>query len=120
MYRRIERFKGKRDRKGRERYIATVEELEYAEELPEEVTETAETAAVPSPYEHYEEQIVRRKAIAVLPMSEIEAVEQMELLGHDFFMFFNKDTSGVNVLYRRKSGGYGVLVPQVENNANPG
>jgi len=113
MYRRIERFKGKKDRKGRERYTATVEELNLAEELPEEVTETAEATAV-SPYDEYEEEIVRRKQVAVTVMSELEAVEQMELLGHDFFMFHNKDTNGVNVLYRRKSGGYGVLVPQME------
>lgn len=113
MYRRIERFKGKKDRKGRERYTATTEELDLAEELPEEVTETAEAVAV-SPYDEYEEEIVRRKQVAVTTMSEVEAVEQMELLGHDFFMFHNKDTNGINVLYRRKSGGYGVLVPQSE------
>jgi putative sigma-54 modulation protein len=111
MYRRIQRFKGKRDPKGRERFTATVEELDVAEDLPEEATETTETTTV-SPYDEYEEEIVRRKQIAVTQMSEIEAVEQMELLGHDFFMFHNKDTNSVNVLYRRKSGGYGVLVPE--------
>jgi putative sigma-54 modulation protein len=113
MYRRIQRFKGKRDPKGRERFTATLEEIDLAEELPEEVTETAEATAV-SPYDEYEDAIVRRKQVAVTHMTELEAVEQMELLGHDFFMFHNKDTNGVNVLYRRKSGGYGVLVPQVE------
>jgi putative sigma-54 modulation protein len=111
MYRRIQRFKGKRDPKGRERFTATVEELDVAEELPEEVTETAETTAA-SPYDGYEEEIVRRKQVAVTQMSELEAVEQMELLGHDFFMFHNTTTNSVNVLYRRKSGGYGVLVPE--------
>ncbi len=114
MYRRIQRFKGKRDPKGRERYTATIEELDLAEDLPEEVTETTEAPAV-SPYEEFEQEIVRRKQVEVTRMSELEAVEQMELLGHDFFMFYNKDTGGVNVLYRRRSGGYGVLVPQAEN-----
>lgn len=112
MYRRIQRFKGKRDPKGRERFTATVEEMDVAEELPEEVTETAETTVI-SPYDEYEEEIVRRKQVAITQLNELEAVEQMELLGHDFFVFHNTTTNSVNVLYRRKSGGYGVLVPEV-------
>jgi putative sigma-54 modulation protein len=119
MYRQIERFKGKRDRKGRERFTATVEELAIAEEVPEEAVDGAQPA--PDPYMEYVEaglDIVRRKQIAVSEMTEIEAVEQMELLGHDFFMFFNQSTGSVNVLYRRKSGGYGVLVPEVEKESS--
>ena len=46
-------------------------------------------------------------------MDELEAIEQMELLGHDFFMFFNAETGQVNVLYRREDSGYGLLEPQV-------
>jgi putative sigma-54 modulation protein len=45
-------------------------------------------------------------------MTETEAVK-MELLGHSFFVFFNESTGSVNVLYRRDTGGYGVLVPQL-------
>jgi putative sigma-54 modulation protein len=37
----------------------------------------------------------------------------MELLGHDFFLFFNSETDGLNLLYRRKTGGYGLIVPEV-------
>lgn len=117
MYRRIQRFKGKRQRKGRERFTATVEELNLAEEIPDieeyieetsgvETTETITTATAP--------EVVRRKEIAVTTMNEAEAVEQMELLGHTFFVFFNDATGSVNVLYKRASGGYGVLVPRVE------
>ena len=47
-------------------------------------------------------------------MTELEAIEQMELLGHGFFMFKNQESGAINVLYRRDNGGYGVLVP--ENN----
>ena len=43
------------------------------------------------------------------PMSEEEAILQMELLDHDFFVFKNMDNNDVNVLYRRKDGNYGVI-----------
>ena len=53
--------------------------------------------------------IVKRKIIEDKPMSEDEAILQMELLGHEFFVFKNIDTDLVNVLYRRKDGDYGIL-----------
>ena len=53
--------------------------------------------------------IVRRKRIEDKPMSEEEAILQMELLGHEFFVFRNVDTDEVNVLYKRKAGDYGIL-----------
>jgi len=46
-------------------------------------------------------------------MTEEEAIEQMELLGHDFFLFYNPDTASVNVVYRRKDGNYGLLQPEI-------
>jgi putative sigma-54 modulation protein len=61
-----------------------------------------------------DETIVRTKSFPVHPMDSVEAVEQMELLGHDFYVFFNADTSQINVLYRRKEGGFGILVPELE------
>ena len=54
-------------------------------------------------------QIVRRKTIELRPMDEEEAVLQMELLGHDFFIFKNIDTESVSVLYKRKDGSYGII-----------
>jgi putative sigma-54 modulation protein len=45
-------------------------------------------------------------------MNEEEAIEQMELLEHDFFVFFNAITNTINVLYRREEGDYGILVPE--------
>ena len=44
-------------------------------------------------------------------MSPEEAVLQLELIGHDFFVFRNADTGEVNVVYRRKDGGYGLIEP---------
>jgi putative sigma-54 modulation protein len=57
--------------------------------------------------------IVRTKRFALQPMDPDEAVEQLELLGHDFFVYFNPDSSQVNVLYRRKDGDYGVIEPEI-------
>ena len=55
--------------------------------------------------------VVRTKRFPVKPMDVDEAIEQMELLGHDFFLFHNAVESTMNVLYRRKDGTYGLLAP---------
>ncbi len=58
--------------------------------------------------------IVRRKQFLVLPMNELEAIEQMRLLGHDnFFIFYNPETSRINILYRRRDGSYGLIEPEI-------
>ena len=56
--------------------------------------------------------IVKMKQFAIKPMSPEEAVLQLELIGHDFFVFRNADSSEVNVVYRRRGGGYGLIEPQ--------
>ena len=58
-----------------------------------------------------EPKIVRTKRFALKPMPVEEAVLQMELLGHTFFMFFNAETEEVNVVYKRKDGNYGLIEP---------
>jgi putative sigma-54 modulation protein len=65
------------------------------------------------PMDEAEPQIVKTKQFAMKPMSPEEAVLQLELIGHDFFVFQNADSSDVNVVYRRKQGGYGLIEPQV-------
>ena len=58
--------------------------------------------------------IARRKQFRILPMNEYEAIEQMNLLGHDnFFIFYNAETSRINVLYRRRDGSYGLIEPEI-------
>ena len=57
-------------------------------------------------------ELVRNKRIAVKPMAPEEAAAQMELLGHDFFVFRNAENEQVNVLYRRKDGNYGLIEPE--------
>ena len=53
--------------------------------------------------------IVKRKTIQNKPMSEEEAILQMELLGHEFFAYKNEETNEVNIIYKRKDGDYGIL-----------
>jgi putative sigma-54 modulation protein len=57
--------------------------------------------------------IVKVKQFAVKPMTPEEAVLQLELVGHDFFVFRNADSDEVNVVYRRRDGAYGLIEPQV-------
>jgi len=110
MYRQIRRFKGKRISKNRrnkqDRFVPTLEELEAAEDLPidmssTDVVDVSEDA----------DSVVRRKIVDLTPMDEEEAIEQMELLGHNFFMFYNAKSGLVNVIYRRSAEGYGLLEP---------
>lgn len=56
-------------------------------------------------------QVVRTKHFAVKPMGVEEAILQMELLEHQFFLFRNEETAEINVVYRRRDGGFGLLEP---------
>lgn len=60
-----------------------------------------------------EPRIVKTKQFPVKPMSPEEAVLQLELVGHDFFVFQNAETNDVNVVYRRRDGNYGLIEPQL-------
>lgn len=59
-----------------------------------------------------EPKIVKTKRFAVKPMSAEEAVLQMDLLGHDFFVYSNDKSGEVNVVYKRKDGNYGLIEPE--------
>jgi putative sigma-54 modulation protein len=65
-----------------------------------------------NPVENFK--IVRTKRFALKPMSEEEAIMQMNLLGHSFFVFFNAESEEVNVVYRRKGGNYGLIEPEFD------
>lgn len=58
--------------------------------------------------------IVRTKAVAVKPQSVEEAILQMNMLGHEFYMFTNSATNMISLVYKRNDGGYGLLEPAVE------
>lgn len=59
--------------------------------------------------EDVDNSIVKRKVVDTKPMSEEEAILQMELIGHDFFLFKNDKTNELCVVYKREDGGYGIL-----------
>ncbi len=67
----------------------------------------------PDIIEEKEIEIVRSKKFSVKPMDVEEAVLQMNMLGHEFFMFRNIDTGEINVVYKRVDGNYGLLEPDV-------
>jgi putative sigma-54 modulation protein len=101
LYRQINRYQGKRRRKGRG---AAEETMLMGEPLP--VEEALDE-------EEEDQTIVRYKRFPVHPMPAEEAIEQMELLGHDFFVFYNPDDEAINVLYKRHDGNYGLLQPEL-------
>lgn len=98
MYRQIKRYKTKFNRKGNERWI------DVAPDMPLEEIEAEET--------FLEGHVMRRKNIMLTPMTEEEAIEQIELLGHDFFVFLDGNTGKTCVMYKRKDGNYGLLVTE--------
>ena len=102
IYRQIGRYKDKKRRRAGDKFETLEPELAAAEAIPDLVEDDEEEAV-----------IMRRKQISIIPMNEQEAIDQMELLGHDFFVFYNPDAGRVNVLYRRTTGGYGLLDPVI-------
>lgn len=63
-------------------------------------------------YEEEDIQIIRSKKFAMKPMDPEEACVQMELIGHNFFVFRNSETDEVNVVYKRKGNTYGLIEPE--------
>ncbi|MBA7485982.1 Ribosome hibernation promotion factor [subsurface metagenome] len=95
MNRQIEHYKGKAYKRGRGNSMT---KGEFSQEIKT------------SP----RKKVIKVKQFTIKPMSVDEAIDQMELLGHDFFLFFNADTEELNLLYRRKDGNYGLIKPELE------
>jgi putative sigma-54 modulation protein len=95
LNRQIEHYKGKLYNKGRGSSFARGE-------LSQEIE-----ASPPA------ERVTKVKRFVIKPMLVDEAIDQMELLGHDFFLFLNADTEELNLLYRRQDGNYGLIEPEL-------
>jgi len=93
--RQIERYKGKHYNKGRGGSFVRGTSSETVEE----------TSLV--------ERVVKVKRFPIQMMSVSEAIVQMELLGHDFFLFHNAETQELNLLYRRRDGDYSIIEPEL-------
>ncbi|MDY6892709.1 MAG: ribosome-associated translation inhibitor RaiA [Chloroflexota bacterium] len=99
----IERFKGKIYRSHRRSLP------------PEKQLAADQTGAEPElPVDEETARIVKTKRFLVKPMSPEEAADQMELLSHNFFIFFNAENERFNVLYRRGDGNYGLIEPELD------
>ena len=102
IQRQIDRFKGKaRVERGSEG-IGDMPTVEATALLAEDAAEEQELR-----------RISRVKRFAMVPMDEEEAVEQMELLGHDFYVFYNANENQINVVYRRRDATYGLIQPDL-------
>jgi putative sigma-54 modulation protein len=94
LSKRIERYKGKLYDKGRGISFARQGAAIEAEEI------------------EAPKRVVKTKRFLVKPMPVDEAINQMELLGHDFFLFIDAETERLNLLYRRENGNYGLIEPE--------
>lgn len=103
--RQLRKFKNRVKDKRRKK-TETVEDLRKADAHPETDLDLDRLMN-----ELSSDEIIRRKKINYTPLTEEEALIQMDLLGHDFFVYTDRDTSEVHVLYRRSNGTYGLLSP---------
>jgi putative sigma-54 modulation protein len=99
--RQVEHYKGKKPY-SKKRQTPSIRTIGTEDQLESESQGALETdTSIP--------RIVKNKSFVVKPMPLDEAVDQMELLGHDFYLFLNEDGSVVNLLYRRRDGDYGLI-----------
>lgn len=88
LERQFKKYRGKLNiKRAKEEYISEIDEL----------------------FEEEDQKIVRRKEVFLKPIDEEEAITQMELLGHSFFVFKNVDTNKINVVYKRSDSDYGII-----------
>lgn len=105
LQRQIRRFKEKHYRRGRLRRQAG-----EVIDSPLPVFEAGDDEEAMEPVE--DRQLLRAKEVTLRPMFSDEAIEQMELLGHSFFVYRDAETEKVSVVYRRTDGNYGLIMPR--------
>ena len=103
LERQVRKYKTRVNRKHRDRGDQEAFVAEVQEATPEEVSGAEE------PDNDSDIEIIRSKQFSLKPMDSEEAVLQMNLLGHDFFIFTDRETDGTSIVYRRKDGKYGLI-----------
>ena len=96
LERQIRKYKTKVNRKSREKGFKNLE-FAPAEDVSADTDDESKF------------QVVRTKQLALKPMDNEEAILQMDMLGHDFFIYEDAETSGINIVYRRNDGRYGLI-----------
>lgn len=116
MYAAIDIAADKVTRQLRKFKTRVVDRRQRAQGLPVEPihTDLADLIEPEAVDEDADDELVREKVIDLPPMTEEEALVQTDLIGHDFYVFTNATTGLVNVIYRRKNGGYGIIKPKIE------
>ncbi|MGD1856968.1 MAG: ribosome hibernation-promoting factor, HPF/YfiA family [Leptolyngbyaceae cyanobacterium] len=104
--RQLRKYKEKR-RSSEHVSVRSIAVDENAQDVDLQVTELIEQRQPQLP-----EEVVRTKYFAMAPMSVREALENLQLVGHDFYVFHNTETNEINVMYERNHGGYGLIQPR--------
>ena len=99
-------------RKYKTRIVDKRQRAKRPEPIVERVTDLADLI---EPVEDDDDVLVREKYVELIPMTIDEALVQIDLIGHDFYMFEDARTGLTNVVYRRKNGGYGIIKPKIED-----
>lgn len=107
MYAAIDKASDKVTRQLR-KFKTKVVDRKTRSEKPSKTVETGSIDAIAEEIER-DEEVVKVKEIELQPLTQEEALIQMDLLGHDFFVFEDKESGEVQVLYRRHGGGYGLI-----------
>lgn len=92
LERQVRKYKTKINRKSREKGLAPIQVDDAEEVVPED-----------------DLQVVRTKRVSLKPMDSQEAILQMDMLGHNFFIFEDAETSGTSIVYKRRDGRYGLI-----------
>jgi len=112
LVRQVRKYNGKRaDRRKRGAASGPAPRLGDYLALEQDADAGDEVSSIEIEADADEYRLVRTKRFQMKPMIVDEAIDQMDLIGHDFFLFQNADEDQLNVLYRRRDGSYGLLAP---------
>ncbi len=101
LERQVKKYKTRMNKSLRQRGVRIISEMHAAAEAEERMEDHAHAP-----------EVVKTKRFSLKPMTVEEAILQMDLLGHNFFVFGNADSNVINVVYRRKDGNYGLIEPE--------